>query len=92
MVKAKFFTVIGDVQGVGFRYFVVEHATKLGLRGYVKNSFINVEIYAIGEEEQIEKLKKLISKGPSLARVHKVEEQDISVSAEYLEKPFTVEY
>jgi acylphosphatase len=29
--------VNGLVQGVGFRYFVIRHAQKLGLKGYTKN-------------------------------------------------------
>ena len=31
--------VRGRVQGVGFRYYVVENAQALGLRGYARNDY-----------------------------------------------------
>ena len=45
--------VIGAVQGVGFRPFVLRLATEYGIRGYVKNLGDCVEILAIGENAAV---------------------------------------
>ena len=37
MIVAKRLVVSGRVQGVGFRYFVVQAAEPLGITGYVRN-------------------------------------------------------
>lgn len=62
--------VIGKVQGVGFRYYILEHAKELGLKGYVKNLVNgNVYIEAEGEPDNIERLKHYCEQGPVRARV-----------------------
>jgi len=72
---AKRFFVSGSVQGVGFRFFVERTAASLGFGGYVRNLFDGrVEVYAIGNAEQMETLKSALSRGPRMAAVHKVEE------------------
>lgn len=43
--------VKGAVQGVGFRPFIAELATKYGIRGHVKNIGAAVDILAIGDED-----------------------------------------
>ena len=43
--------VKGAVQGVGFRPFIAELATKYGIRGQVKNIGAAVDILAIGDED-----------------------------------------
>jgi acylphosphatase len=55
----------GRVQGVGFRYFVLENANALGLTGWVRNRYDqSVEVVAEGEREKLEKLLAAIRKGP----------------------------
>jgi acylphosphatase len=62
--------VIGKVQGVGFRYYILEHANMLGLTGYVKNlANGHVFIEAEGEPGSIEQLKHYCEQGPVRARV-----------------------
>lgn len=62
--------VIGKVQGVGFRYFVLEQANMLGIKGYVKNlANGHVFIEAEGEPESLELLKQFCEQGPVRARV-----------------------
>ncbi len=62
--------VHGRVQGVGFRYFVVEHALSLGLRGYARNEFDgSVEVVAQGPRPALERLVTLLRQGPSAAHV-----------------------
>ncbi len=62
--------VSGIVQGVGFRYFVYNRATRLGLKGCVKNLYNNdVEIEVEGERTLIEVLIKEVKVGPRFAQV-----------------------
>src|SRR5258708_39902849 len=57
--------VRGWGQGDGFRYFVVENALTLGLRGYVRNgSDDSVEVLAQGPRPAIERLLALLWQGP----------------------------
>ncbi len=65
--------VSGLVQGVGFRYFVFGHATKLGLRGFVANRYDgSVEINAVGERSIIEELIGRVKVGPRSSSVRNV--------------------
>lgn len=67
-------TVRGSVQGVGFRYFVVERALSLGLRGYARNvSDGSVEVLAQGGRPALESLLALLRRGPAAAEVKEVE-------------------
>jgi acylphosphatase len=82
--QAKRFFVSGTVQGVGFRFFVERTATSLGITGFVKNLFDGrVEVYAIGDPRQMNALKEALNRGPRMASVDRVEEQDADVLREY---------
>ena len=66
--------VHGDVQGVGFRYFVQRKAQQIGLQGWVRNNDNGtVEVVAEGSREQLEDLKRTLQEGPRMARVDRVE-------------------
>ncbi len=66
--------VRGDVQGVGFRYFVQRTADALGLQGWVRNNDDGtVEVVAEGDKPKLEQLKRSLEEGPRLARVARVE-------------------
>jgi acylphosphatase len=62
--------VNGLVQGVGFRYYVVRHAERLGLNGYTQNLYTG-EVYTVveGSKELIEELFGKLKIGPSHAYV-----------------------
>ena len=65
--------VHGRVQGVGFRYFVVEHALMLGLRGYARNARDgSVEVLAQGPRPALERLLSQLRQGPPAAYVSEV--------------------
>jgi len=65
--------VSGWVQGVGFRYFVIDNALALGLRGYVRNERNgDVEVVAQGTRTELERLLTLLRQGPSSAQVKDV--------------------
>jgi acylphosphatase len=66
--------VRGRVQGVYFRASTQREARRLGLTGWVKNrSDGSVEILAEGEETSIRELYSWAQKGPSAARVDRVD-------------------
>lgn len=66
----------GRVQGVGFRWTVVDAAEKNGVAGTVKNLRNGtVEVFAQGSKESLEQLIKDLETNPGSAR--------FSVSADY---------
>jgi acylphosphatase len=63
----------GRVQGVGFRYFVLEIAQLLGVNGWVRNRWDDtVEVLAEGERPALEKLMDALGRGPRGAFVSNV--------------------
>ena len=68
----------GRVQGVGFRWFVVEEADALGVSGWVMNRADGtVELEAEGTPEQLERLMKALRRGPPAAKVADVILEDL---------------
>jgi acylphosphatase len=60
--------VHGDVQGVGFRFWVRAQARDLGLAGYARNlPDGRVEVVAQGNAEAVERLVALMEENPSTA-------------------------
>jgi acylphosphatase len=81
-VLAKRYFVRGRVQGVGFRWFVQKTATSIGVRGYTRNlDDGRVEVYAIGEEEQLNELCGLLWKGPRMSEVRGVDEEEAALES-----------
>jgi acylphosphatase len=79
------------VQGVGFRWFVLQQASALHLGGYVRNlPDGSVEVLARGAEAGMTKLEQALHRGPSSARVEIVEKSDVPHDIE-LPKPFDVQ-
>ena len=69
MASAKI-TVSGEVQMVGFRYYSLRAARRLGIRGYVRNLPTGqVEIAASGNEDDLEEFIGAVKEGPPSARV-----------------------
>ena len=65
--------ISGLVQGVGYRYWAVGEARRLGLEGWVRNlTDGRVEILALGSEDRIKELEKSCQAGPPSARVIRV--------------------
>jgi acylphosphatase len=68
------------VQGVGFRWFVEKNATSIGLRGWARNEDDGrVQVYAVGTPDQLNAMAALLHKGPRMAEVRRVEEQEAAV-------------
>ena len=67
--------VRGRVQGVGFRYFVLREAARLGLRGWVANEADgSVRCVAEGRKRDLEELLAGLREGPGGAVVRSVSE------------------
>lgn len=67
-------TVRGRVQGVGFRYFVLQHAQTAGLVGYVRNlPNGRVEFLLEGDPEQVQTVVEQIHRGPGYSKVDAVD-------------------
>jgi len=68
--------VHGDVQGVGFRYFVQRLAWQERLAGWVRNRPDGaVECVAQGPRDAVERLLGALRQGPAMARVDRVDER-----------------
>lgn len=66
-------TVMGRVQGVGFRWFVLDAARQLELRGWVANEADgSVRCVAEGPRRDLEVLVEALGRGPLGARVERV--------------------
>ena len=66
--------ISGRVQGVGFRWAVLQLAQELGVTGYVSNRPDGtVEVVAEGGPSELEELEKYLHSGPRWAEVSRVE-------------------
>lgn len=84
--------VTGRVQGVGFRYTTVQKASRLGLKGWVRNEGDgSVEIHCEGPPERIAALLDwLDAGGPSYAQIRGVSHYKAVVQGTF--SRFSVEY
>jgi acylphosphatase len=68
--------VHGDVQGVGFRYFILRRAREARLVGWVRNRADgSVECLAEGPRAALERLLDDLRRGPGVAEVQSVDVQ-----------------
>ena len=72
------FLVTGQVQGVGYRWFVARHARTLGLTGYARNlADGRVEVVTRGDDAAaLGELEAMLRRGPANALVSGVERED----------------
>lgn len=81
---AKRYLISGRVQGVGFRFFAEREASRLGIRGYVKNlTNGSVEVYAAGAPNSVEAFGRRLAEGPRAAAVTHIEESNQPVNHKY---------
>lgn len=73
--------ITGRVQGVGYRYWCVRQATRLGLDGWVRNRLDgSVEAVAHGADQAVGELIEACRRGPSGAAVEGVHVSDADPS------------
>lgn len=76
MRAAETFRIEGRVQGVGYRWWAVDTARRLGLDGWVRNRRDgSVELLAIGEATELAALAECCRRGPRGAEVRAVARQ-----------------
>jgi acylphosphatase len=65
--------VVGDVQGISFRYYAKQKAIILGIKGWIRN-LTSGEVEAVfeGLEDRIKEMVEWCKKGPWLAKVNNV--------------------
>jgi len=78
-------TIIGRVQGVGFRWWVRSLADRMGLSGWVMNGADerSVELVAGGSAASLDQLERLLRQGPPGAAVDRVEATRSPASGTY---------
>lgn len=90
--RAKRYYISGSVQGVGYRHFVHMMAARLGVAGFARNLRDGrVEVYAIGQTKLLAELRVALGRGPSLASVSGVTEEDVEILSRYA-GGFSIEY
>ena len=81
--------ISGNVQGVGFRYWLQSIAIKKNIFGWVKNKISgDVEVLIVGREKEVKDMIKLCEKGPSSSRIDHVEVNEYK--KDYLKKNFDI--
>lgn len=76
----------GRVQGVGFRFFVMEKANLLGIYGWVRNTYEGkVEVLAEGERTTLEDFLSYLKRGPRAAFVNDIQIQWDNGSGQFSE-------
>ena len=69
-MKTMHVVISGLVQGVGYRYFALQKARVLGIRGYVRNMYTGeVEIVAQADEAALDTFMQDLRIGPRSAHV-----------------------
>ena len=77
MRVARRFLIDGRVQGVGFRYFTHEVASREGVTGWVRNlPDGRVEAYVEGDSQAVTRVEQALRQGPRGARIDDVYADD----------------
>lgn len=84
MLARRYF-VHGEVQGVGFRYYVLREVERIGrIDGFVRNRYDgSVEVYAQAEERLLKELEESLRKGPRSGRVSRLQIVEETVDDSY---------
>jgi len=73
-------TIVGRVQGVGYRDWAVAAGQRLGLRGWVRNRHDGaVEALIVGDEAAVGAMIDACRRGPTLARVDEIDVEPLDL-------------
>jgi acylphosphatase len=90
--ESRRYFVNGMVQGVGYRYFAMRAAQRLGLGGFARNlPDGRVEVYAVGGASKLSEFRKELERGPQGASVASVAEEEASLNPQF-ERGFSIEH
>jgi len=79
-VIARHLIILGRVQGVFYRNWAVEAASRLGLAGWVRNRMDgSVDALVEGPEQAVEQFIGLAHEGPPAAHVTRIDAQNVDV-------------
>ena len=82
-MRAKRLRIAGQVQGVGYRDWMVREATRLGVDGWVRNRGDgSVEAFVQGDMAAVEELLRACRRGPPGAVVSLIHEDLVEVVEE----------
>ena len=74
MKKSVRLYIEGTVQGVFFRAFIKENAERHNIKGFVRNlEDGRIEVFAEGDNEEVDKVIEMIKKGPKHSEIRNVE-------------------
>jgi acylphosphatase len=90
--ESRRYFVSGMVQGVGYRYFAMRAAQRLGLGGFARNlPDGRVEVYAVGSTTKLADFRAELELGPQGASVASVAEEEASLNPRF-ERGFSIEH
>jgi acylphosphatase len=90
--ESRRYLVSGIVQGVGYRYFAMRMAQRLGLSGYARNlPDGRVEVYAVGSTASLAEFRKELERGPLGSSVAAVADEEAAPNPEFA-KRFSIEH
>jgi acylphosphatase len=90
--ESRRYFVSGMVQGVGYRYFAMRAAQRLGLGGFARNlPDGRVEVYAVGGTTKLADFRAELERGPQGASVASVAEEEASLNPRF-ERGFSIEH
>lgn len=76
--------VVGRVQGVGFRWFVLQAARRHRIRGEVRNlPDGRVEFHSRGSIEDLERFVEAVRRGPLASRVDRVDTEQLEGETDF---------
>ncbi len=77
MKKSVRLYISGTVQGIFFRQFIKDNAERNNVKGFVRNlEDGRVEVFAEGNQEDVDKIVEFCQKGPKHSKIDKVEIKD----------------
>jgi len=83
--------ISGRVQGVGFRFYVHQKASEIGIKGWVKNTVDgNVLVVAQCDESVINTFLDFLYIGPPLSRVDRISKHKMDSLSDF--NNFSVKY
>jgi len=84
MQIARRMMITGQVQGVGFRWFAVDAASREGATGWVRNlPDGRVEAFVEGDLDAVTRVERALRRGPSRSRIERITVVDEEPSGAY---------